>query len=125
MNNSPKHIAITGGASGIGAAVVQLLVAQGHHVSAFDINPPKDASHWIKTDLSDAGSITAAIAQVDGPFDALINNAGLPPKEGLAETILSVNYFGFQQMLEGLLPKLAGWGVYRQCRLARGGLLER
>lgn len=102
------RIALTGGASGIGAAIAARLVRDGHEVTAFDIaKPQEEAAHWIETDLGDPESVAAAIASAQGPYDALINNAGLPPRDGQAELILRVNFFGFRQFLEGMLDSLA------------------
>lgn len=101
------RVALTGGASGIGAAVVALMKANGHEVTSFDIAEPTNVDQWVETDLSDPASIEAAIAAVEGPFDALINNAGLPPREGLTEKILAVNWFGLNQFLDGMLDKLS------------------
>lgn len=102
------HIALTGGASGIGAEVAQKLTAQGHHVTAFDISKPEaDVHRWIEIDLSDPASIDHAVGRADGPFDALVNNAGLPPRAGLEEKILKVNFFGLRQVLHGMIPKLS------------------
>lgn len=100
-------IAITGGATGIGAETVSRLVERGDHVTAFDIAEPKGAQLWVKTDLSDPASIEAAIARADGPYDALINNAGLPPREKAEEMVLKVNYFGLKAFLDGMLNKLS------------------
>lgn len=100
-------IALTGGASGIGAALVAQLTTAGHEVTSFDIAEPAGVDRWIKTDLSDPASIDAALEAATGPFDALINNAGLPPREGLETKILQVNWFGLMQMLDGMLPKLS------------------
>lgn len=72
-------IALTGGASGIGVAVASKMKALGHSVTSFDIAEPEGVAQWIKTALSDATSITRALAQAEGPYDALINNAGMPP----------------------------------------------
>jgi NAD(P)-dependent dehydrogenase (short-subunit alcohol dehydrogenase family) len=100
-------IALTGGATGIGAEVAAKLKAQGHHITAFDISEPQDTvDHWIKTDLSDPASVQAALNEAKGPFDVLINNAGLPPRDGLEEAILRVNYFGLKAFMDGLLDKL-------------------
>lgn len=102
------RVALTGGATGIGAEVSAKLKADGHTVTAFDISEPaSNVDHWVKLDLSDAASISAAINAVEGPFDALINNAGLPPRAGLEEAILRVNYFGMRQFLNGMLDKLS------------------
>ncbi len=101
------RVALTGGASGIGASVAAKLKAAGHHVTAFDISEPEGVECWIETDLNDPVSIAAAVDAAEGPYDALINNAGLPPREGLAEVILRVNYFGLKAFMDGMLDKLA------------------
>lgn len=102
------RIALTGGATGIGAALVQKLHDAGHQVVVFDLSKPSGpADEWIKLDLNDPISIQQAITQCDGSFDALINNAGLPPREGLKEKILRVNFCGFRSFLEGMEDKLA------------------
>ena len=102
------RVALTGGARGIGAEVAAKLVSSGHSVTAFDINrPDTEVRKWIRMDLSDPTSVDAAIAAAEEPFDALINNAGLPPRDGLGELILRVNYFGLVQFLNGMLDKLA------------------
>lgn len=101
-------IALTGGSTGIGAQVAQKLTAAGHEVTAFDIAQPSDhIARYVKLDLSDPSSIDAALAAAEGPYDVLINNAGLPPKEGLAELVLAVNYTGFKMFLDGMLDKLS------------------
>jgi len=101
------RIAITGAATGIGAEVAALLKASGDEVIAFDIEEPRsNIDEWIKTDLSDVASISAAINQTKGSLDALINNAGLPPRAGLEEKILRVNYFGLRTFLNGMLDHL-------------------
>lgn len=102
------RVALTGASTGIGAEVAKKLKDAGHEVTAFDISDPKDiVDRWIKTDLSDPASIQSALDAAEGPFDALVNNAGLPPREGLAEIILRVNYLGFRAFLNGMLDKLA------------------
>ena len=101
------RVALTGAATGIGAAVATKLKTAGHEVIAFDISQPDSVDRWIKTDLSDPGSIEAALQAVDGPFDALINNAGLPPREGQTEVILRVNFFGLKAFTDGFLDKLS------------------
>ncbi len=85
-----------------------MLKARGHHVTVFDISRPHpDVDTWIQTDLGDPASIATAIDTAIGPFDALINNAGIPPRVQNAEAILRVNFFGLKRICEGLLPKLA------------------
>lgn len=101
------RVAITGAAKGIGAEVAARFKREGHEVTAFDIiEPQANIDHWIKTDLRDPISINNAIEQATAPYDALINNAGLPPRDGLEVAILQVNYFGLKAFLDGMLDKL-------------------
>ena len=101
------RIAITGAASGIGAATAALLKKQGAEIVAFDIVEPKNnVDHWIDVDMSDPGAITRAASKATGTFDALLNIAGLPPREGQTAKVLQVNYFGLIAFTEEMLGKL-------------------
>lgn len=100
------RVIITGAATGIGAEVVKLLKAEGHHLTAFDILEPQNVDAWVKVDLSDPDAIKSAVAGLDGSFDVLINNAGLPPREGNQVTLLAVNVFGLRTMTQEMLPRL-------------------
>lgn len=101
------RVAITGAASGIGAATAAILKGAGAEVIAFDIVPVSDnVDRWIETDMADDQSINAAMAQLDGKFDALLNIAGLPPRDGLGVKLLEVNYFGLVAFTEKFLPLL-------------------
>ena len=102
------RVALTGAATGIGADVATRMKAAGHEVIAFDIAEPAGVDRWIKTDMNDFASIDAALTAADGPFDALINNAGLPPREvDFNETMMRVNYFGLRRFLDGMLDNLS------------------
>jgi NAD(P)-dependent dehydrogenase (short-subunit alcohol dehydrogenase family) len=101
------RVVITGAATGIGAETVRVLKDAGHEISALDVAEPANVDQWLKVDLSDMDAIHAACAQLDGPFDALINNAGLPPRADNQVQLLSVNVFGLRQVTRQLLPKLA------------------
>ena len=101
------RVALTGAATGIGSATAGLLKQAGHEVVAFDIAEPAGVDRWVPVDMADPGSVARAAASVEGPFDALINNAGLPPREGNAVPVLQVNVFGLIALAEALLPKLA------------------
>jgi NAD(P)-dependent dehydrogenase (short-subunit alcohol dehydrogenase family) len=101
------RVALTGGATGIGAATAARLKRDGHEVISFDLNEPEaNVDQWIKIDLSEPQSIDQAATAATGQFDALINNAGLPPREGLSELILNVNFFGMKQFMLAMLDKL-------------------
>lgn len=56
------------------------MAAAGHAVIAFDVAEVPGVARWVETDLSDPSSIAAALADVEGPVDALINTAGVPPR---------------------------------------------
>lgn len=77
-----KRVLVTGGASGIGAAVAQFFAEQGAVVCASDLNPVTDlpGRKMLRGDVSseaDVQRITAeAVAQMGG-IDVLVNNAGI------------------------------------------------
>ena len=101
------HVAMTGAAHGIGAASAARLKGEGAFITAFDIEEP--AAHvdrWIQVDMSEPDAISAAAAKADGPFDVLVNCAGLPPRPGLEAKVLAVNTFGLIAMTKAMLPKL-------------------
>jgi NAD(P)-dependent dehydrogenase (short-subunit alcohol dehydrogenase family) len=96
-------IVITGASNGIGAALAKLLLAEGKQVIALDIAPPDfDGTTFIKVDLSDPASIADAIASCPTLINGLCNCAGLPPRDGLEETILAVNFHGTKALTKGL-----------------------
>ena len=113
-------VALTGGTSGIGAAVAAELTAKGHSVTVFDIHEPQaNADHWIRVDLSDFAAVDAAIEAADGPFDALINNAGLPPRDGLAETGLAGEFLWTATVYARYDSTPSARGFHRKRRVSR------
>ena len=97
---------IVGAATGIGAAVVEKWKAKGFEVVALDIANPANVDQWLPVDLSEPSSIDEAVGQLSGTFDCLVSNAGLPPRDGLEEKILAVNFMGHVRCTTALLPKL-------------------
>lgn len=118
------RIAITGAATGIGAEVAKLLKTQGNEIIAFDIVEPSNVDTWIAADLSNMDAVAAAAVQIDGPIDVLINNAGLPPREGNQVALLALNVFGLRAMTRAMLPKLAK-GARIVNTASRAGLMWR
>ncbi len=104
-----KTYAITGGASGIGAAIKQRLTELGHRLIVVDL---KNAD--IEADLStDAGRQTAIdgirSAAPDG-LDGFIPCAGIASHIPNLELITQVNFFGSVVMVEALKDLLAAKG---------------
>ena len=98
--------AMTGGATGIGAALKARLQSSGHDVICVDI---RDAD--IVADLSTAEGREHAVAEVraraaDG-LDGLIPCAGVPPVTQPLSLIARVNYFGVVAVVEGLKDLVA------------------
>lgn len=99
--------AVTGVTSGIGAELARILKEDGHRVIGFDIRETTaNVDKFIPLDLNDPESIVQAVAQVNEPLDGLCNNAGLPPRDGMEETILQVNFLGTRAFTKAILPKL-------------------
>jgi NAD(P)-dependent dehydrogenase (short-subunit alcohol dehydrogenase family) len=91
-NVQDKHILITGGASGIGAATAKLLAQRGALVSIADLNQATGSAlmdeiinaggkaTFISVDVSDSGSVEHMFADaqlVFGDIQVCINNAGI------------------------------------------------
>ncbi len=98
--------AVTGAASGIGAALTKQLRDAGHTVVGID-----RAGSDVTADLSTVDGRKSAVEQVlkasDGVLDHVVLCAGLgitAPSSGL---IVAVNYFGVSELLDGLAGALA------------------
>lgn len=90
-----KSYIVTGGASGIGRAAVQLICEAGGNVTIADRNDAaadvlleqvaatRGDAQFIRTDVSDEASVVAMVAAAIGRYGALagaINSAGIPPR---------------------------------------------
>lgn len=101
--------ALTGGATGIGAAIKQQLQARGDRVIMVDL---KEGD--IQADLSTGQGRAAAIAGVrelaaEG-LDGIIPCAGLGPSVKSTALITRVNYFGAVSVVDGLVDLLKPGG---------------
>ena len=108
---------VTGGGSGIGAAIVRRLHEAGAMVAVLDITAAVDDAHFAVTaDVGDAASVRAAIATVEGRFgrlDIVVNNAGIGAQGTVADNnddewarVLSVNVTSIARVTREALPLL-------------------
>ena len=76
---------VTGGASGIGAACVEHLIAIGHHVVVMDLPGSASASNpqaagFIACDVTDEAALKSCLVEIEntyGNVDCLVNSAGI------------------------------------------------
>jgi len=90
MTDRGKIAVITGGAKGIGAAVVQLFLDSGMEVAVLDLERPSQNNVlFILCDVSQEDQVEAAFQQVVqhyGEPDILVNNAGIQRYGSITET---------------------------------------
>jgi 2-keto-3-deoxy-L-fuconate dehydrogenase len=109
---------VTGGASGIGAAVAEELMRRGAEVAILDRDPTSapDGALALRADVTDDGSVHAAIADVIehlGRIDVLVNNAGIGAQGTVEDNpddewrlVYDVNVLGLVRVTRVALPHL-------------------
>jgi NAD(P)-dependent dehydrogenase (short-subunit alcohol dehydrogenase family) len=96
-----KRALVVGGATGMGAATAALVQDAGADTIVMDradVTLPNVQA--IQLDLSDRASIDAALAQVDGPIDALFSCAGVADGTPGIERI---NFIGHRYLIDQLI----------------------
>ena len=117
-----KRVVITGAYSGVGAAAVELLSSlDASEIIALDIREPQGPiTRFIQTNMADPAAIDAAVAAIDGPVDALFNNAGVAATFP-AVAVMKVNYLGPRRLSEAMLPKIPEGGAITFTASIAGG----
>ncbi|MEM8591296.1 MAG: SDR family oxidoreductase [Pseudomonadota bacterium] len=111
------HIIVTGGTRGIGRGIVADL-ATDHHVTAFfNATEPRNMPvgvRCIQADLTNPDAIESAVAQIEGPIDGIVNNAGtVAPSdiEGFdpapVRTMFELHCIAPALLLAAALPRMA------------------
>ena len=105
-----KTAIVTGGAAGIGAAIVERFRAEGAKVVVFDLNGEPSV------DITDYAAVQKAVAAA-GAVDILVNNAGwdmfkpfLATDPAFWQKIISINLVGPMNLLHCVLPGMAERG---------------
>jgi NAD(P)-dependent dehydrogenase (short-subunit alcohol dehydrogenase family) len=110
--------AVTGGASGIGAAIAQRLMADGARVAVLDrdVSDPPEGALAVQADVTDDASVRAAVDRVLQEWDrldVLVNNAGIGAQGTVADNaddewlrVLDVNLLGMVRTTRAALPAL-------------------
>jgi len=105
MSVRRRTVAVTGSASGMGAAVLRHLEENGARVIGVDRQGAE-----VVSDLASEEGRRSAVAEVselsDGHLDGVVACAGLGPQVSSGSAIVRVNYFGVMTVLDGLLPVL-------------------
>lgn len=131
LNLDGKSAYVTGGAHGIGRAVVEVLVAEGVHVvtadrdfeslSAYIADQDLPAVVPIEADLSTKqgcqSSAERCLEALDGPPDILVNNVGAGRMLSFEETTdeqwhetFELNLFSMVRTCRALVPEMAAAG---------------
>ena len=122
MTGTGRVSLVTGGARGIGRAIVADLAARGDRVAAtYRGERPADADDgvlWVRCDVTDPDAVDAAFREVEemfGPVEVLVSNAGIGRDirrlgeidYGYVQRMLAVNTIGPLKLVETFRPNLA------------------
>jgi len=126
MRLEGRKALVTGGGSGIGAAIAARLAAEGAEVWIGDIDADGAervaadvAGQALALDVTDLGSAEAAVAAAGGALDVLVNNAGTDEFGFFTQTtpeqwqkVIAVNLLGVLNCTYAALPGMqaAGYG---------------
>ncbi|SER84329.1 NADP-dependent 3-hydroxy acid dehydrogenase YdfG [Propionibacterium cyclohexanicum] len=114
---SPGRVLVTGGASGLGAAVVAAVAGAGGTPVALDLAPgPGTSATWNQVDVTDRVAVEDAVTQAAerlGGLDAVVTAAGIDRCGRLLdvpaqqwEHVVQVNLFGTVNTVRAALPHL-------------------
>jgi 2-hydroxycyclohexanecarboxyl-CoA dehydrogenase len=131
MRLAGRRAFVTGGGSGIGAAIARRLAAEGAEVVVGDIDEPAAqevaadvGAEAVVLDVADPDSVAAAIGGA-GQLDVLVNNAGVDDFGFFTEMsperwrrLLAINLEGVFACTHAALPAMQGAGYGRIVNIA-------
>lgn len=116
MSGKRRSAIVTGGASGIGAAIAHRLRSARVEVRILDVAGGRET---IEVDVTNEDACRRAIAESE-PVDILVNSAGVAGQnapnwklpDGEFERVIAVNLFGTYYMCRAVIPGMVtrGWG---------------
>jgi NAD(P)-dependent dehydrogenase (short-subunit alcohol dehydrogenase family) len=101
-----RTVAVSGSASGIGAAVRARLERDGARVVGVDLRDAEVTAD-LSTTAGRAVAVGAVAAACEGRLGGVVACAGLGPHVAEGDLVVSVNYFGAVALLHGLRDTLA------------------
>lgn len=114
--NQPGRVLVTGGASGLGAAVVEAVREAGGKPYVLDRQAPAEGVPHIQVDLADtraAERATAGIVELAGGLDAVVTAAGVDRPGKLAdvpaedwERVVAIDLLAVAACVRAALPAL-------------------
>jgi NAD(P)-dependent dehydrogenase (short-subunit alcohol dehydrogenase family) len=115
-SSSGPAVLVTGGASGLGAAIVDLLAGSGYRPCVIDRRQPAADVPWVECDLADtraAEAATGRLAEQLGTMDAVVTAAGMDVPGRLADLpgqvwdrIVTVDLLATAAVIRAALPWL-------------------
>jgi NAD(P)-dependent dehydrogenase (short-subunit alcohol dehydrogenase family) len=113
---APGRVLVTGGASGLGAAVARAVAKSGGEPVVLDVSEPDYPVEFVTVDLADGRAAEAAVravAERHGGLDAVVTAAGIDRCGALAEVpaddwerVVAVNLLGTAAVVRAALPSL-------------------
>lgn len=113
---SGKRALVTGGASGMGRAVVIQLLRAGCRVVSLDIADQDDGpTPWftpLRIDLADGAALQSLLEQLDGDgaFDLACCAAGVSPLAQTTRTVIAVDFLAVRRVCAHVLPGMSPGG---------------
>ncbi|MEU5526302.1 SDR family oxidoreductase [Micromonospora chersina] len=111
-----RAVLVTGGSSGLGAAVVTAVAKAGGRPYVLDRQAPADGVPWVECDLADTRAAEAAtrqLAEQAGGLDGVVTAAGMDVPGRLADIdgatwdrIVTINLLGTAAVVRAAVPHL-------------------